>query len=424
METLILCLFLVCSGAVCGGRLSDSAGRSCCEPKLPQPLNISEFNKLQNYVTLSGQGRCPEYLVFTTNANQRFCILSGKAQAMKEFVDARSIDPGEVCARTGGIEQTETGKGTPHPAPPTAGPTIPISSSSITAVPGLHGQERTFTLQPTPNPPTRAHWLQRVAVTTRNTAGETSGTSLHPRNIVTTTLTSPPNKHEAGEDRTMEGTYSPDPGEVCARTGGIEQTETGEGTPHPAPPTAGPTIPISSSSITAVPGLHGQERTFTLQPTLNPPTRAHWLQRVAVTTRNTAGETSRTSLHPRNIVTTTLTSPPNKHEAGEDRTMEGTYSPGSTTSGRGGARMGHRVGPGVGGLLHCKDCDEQHRYSAGEVTAGQWLALGLLASAIALLLTAAILFASIKFKCTQQMPDVMVRGVRYSRICGLRTDTV
>uniref|UniRef100_UPI00398EE9B2 uncharacterized protein n=1 Tax=Pristiophorus japonicus TaxID=55135 RepID=UPI00398EE9B2 len=306
METLILCLFLVCSVAVCSGRLSDSAGRSCCEPKLPQPLNISEFNKLQNYVTLSGQGRCPEYLVFTTNANQRFCILSGKAQAMKEFVDARSTDPGDVGARTGGIEQTETGEGTPHPAPPTAGPTIPISSSSITAVPGLHGQERTFTLQPTPNPPTRAHWLQRVAVTTRNTAGETSGTSLHPRNIVTTTLTSPPNKHEAGEDRTMEGTYSP----------------------------------------------------------------------------------------------------------------------GSTTSGRGGARMGHRVGPGVGGLLHCKDCDEQHRYSAGEVTAGQWLALGLLASAIALLLTAAILFASIKFKCTQQMPDVMVRGVRYSRICGLRTDTV
>ncbi|XP_067827944.1 polycystin-1-like protein 3 isoform X1 [Heptranchias perlo] len=382
-RTLLLCLLLCSWVAVFSNRLSGNAGVTCCQRILQSQLSKAQLKVLKSYVHLPSHAACSEYLQFTTYAGQSFCVSlrEGWVQEMKDTVDSRSKGPTakdrpSTGSQTGAKEQAEIRKGTPRPAPVSTSATqghkeTRTSSSSVTALPG---QERTPALPSMPPSPTSAPQGHKATP-----SSSSSVTALH------------------GQERTPALPSMP-PSPTSAPQG------------HKA-------TPSSSSSVTA---LHGQERTTTLQSTPRPFTRALLPPQEDVGTRETTKETPGTSLHPGSIV---VTSRPNKHEEGEDKTTGFTYNPSSTMTAHGGPRQGDQVEPQVGIGLYPGDSDKE-RGSSGEAdraTKGQWLKLGLILVTAVLLLAAAIALVSVKLK---KRPAVVVELIRYSAYSDARDGAV
>ncbi|XP_072349435.1 uncharacterized protein [Scyliorhinus torazame] len=300
-----LVLLMSCVPAF-SGRISGRTGVTCCIPILKQQLAQEKYAYIKSYTLLPGQGRCPQYLIFTMVDNSTVCLLPSKAQEMKKAVDARSAgapqDTPSMDFQSGSKQGTGKGKGTAHPtsspgeSTPSPGPVMPTLTT--TALPGQDGGTS----------------LPSVPVSPPSTDAQGHGTPQ------TSSSAAQPLPGRQRED-TMSPTLPPSTALTHAQTYGGSQT-------------AGTSAPART-------GLDGQERPSTIQTTAAPSSTAQ-LPHEDDTTKSWAETTLRTSHHPVNIIASTMTPPLNEQEMEETRTVGVIDSPSSTTARKRGPEVSGR----------------------------------------------------------------------------------
>ncbi|XP_067880134.1 CCR4-NOT transcription complex subunit 3-like [Heterodontus francisci] len=402
---LFLCISLASWVPVFSQRHSGNTAMNCCKLMLLEPLPGNQFHHLKSYTHLPSHGLCPEYLEFTSYRGISFCILLSKAKEMKAFIDSRSDGPSKDF-QTGPKEPTEGKKGMLPPTPSPQAPTIPpwqtgppTSSNSSTAQPGLEGQERNATLQTMPPSPP-----QVPTIPPGQTGPPTSSNSS----------TAQPGLEGQERNSTLQ-TMPPSPPQV----------------PTSPPGQTGP--PTSSNSSTAQSGLEGQERNSTLQSTARPASPAQ-LQHEDVTTKDSTGDTYRTSLHPRNIVAATETSPPNETTE-ENRSAGLASSPSSAMSSCGDLRMSDGGEPGPGDAPCSRVSDKHHGYSGerGLDSGSHRLHYSLLSAVVLFTTFSVLMWVMLKprpfglttreRRCSVE-PQARVTLVHYCRISNTYNETV